>query len=70
MWLDNDAHVDDEGNVYIRTKRKLVKMSKFTIGFMLSCAFFCGMAVERGMTLVAIICIICMAGAPYVMEEK
>lgn len=24
-WLDNDAHVDDEGNVYIRTKGKLVK---------------------------------------------
>lgn len=25
MWLDNDAHVDDEGNVYIRTKGKLTK---------------------------------------------
>ncbi len=24
-WLDNDAHVDDEGNVYIRTKGKLIK---------------------------------------------
>lgn len=24
-WLDNDAHVDDEGNVYIRTKGKLTK---------------------------------------------
>lgn len=24
-WLDNDAHVDDAGNVYIRTKGKLVK---------------------------------------------
>lgn len=22
-WLDNDAHVDDEGNVYIRTKGRL-----------------------------------------------
>lgn len=45
-------------------------MSKFTTGFMIAVAFFCGMAVERGMTLVAIICIICIAGAPYVMEEK
>ena len=25
MWLYNDANVDDEGNVYIRTKGKLVK---------------------------------------------
>ncbi len=24
-WLDNDAHMDGEGNVYIRTKGKLVK---------------------------------------------
>lgn len=24
-WLDNDAHVYGEGNVYIRTKGKLVK---------------------------------------------
>lgn len=24
-WLDNDAHVDGEGNVYIRTKGKLIK---------------------------------------------
>ncbi len=45
-------------------------MSKFTQGFMLLCAFFSGMAVERDMTLVAIICIICMTGAPYIMEEK
>lgn len=44
-------------------------MSKFTQGFMLLCAFFCGMAVERDMILVAIICVICIAGAPYVMEE-
>jgi hypothetical protein len=27
-WLDNDAHVDDEGNVYIQTKGKLTNKSK------------------------------------------
>lgn len=44
-------------------------MSYFTVGFMVAVAFFCGMAVERGETLIGFICALCVIGAPYVMEE-
>lgn len=44
-------------------------MSKFTMGFMLLCAFFSGMAVAQDKYIVAGLCILCIVMAPHVVEE-
>lgn len=42
----------------------------FNEAFMAICIFFCGMAVERGQYLLAIICALCVIAAPYILENE
>ena len=47
-----------------------MKRPTFLEIFMAICIFFCGMAVEQGQYFLAIICALCVIGAPYIMENE